>query len=472
MLSNTFFEEIQIGKATRILALGFLAVMIAFSLVVLVARPAHAAPATFTVNSTADDVDTGGCQPRVLGRPFDCTLREAINAANSNSNPADTDLIRFGIPGAGPHTISPTSELPALSQPVTIDGYTEAGASPNSATDGTTNAVLMIVLSGASAPSGSSNGVRGLVITGGGTTVRGLVVNNFKLSNLGINGEGISVRSDNNVIEGNFVGTDVNGTADQGNQGIGILVSSGKTGNIIGGTTPAARNLSSGNGFSGVEVDGSSNTVQGNLLGTQKDGVSDLGNDGRGVLIQGANNTVGGGAAATNTIAFNGLGVSVRGSVSTGNRILRNSIFSNSGFGSGLGIDLNEDGGTANDGGTQDDADTGPNGLQNKPTLTSATTNGTTTIIIDGRLDTKPNETFTLEFFSQGSGNEGKTFIGRKQLGAAQDPDGDGLYEFPGSGFRFTKTVAVGQKITATATGTADGTSEFSATKDAVAAAP
>jgi CSLREA domain-containing protein len=459
--------EASLGSETKVKALGLLAalLMAAGLLLLAAAKPAYATPATFTVNTASDTsaANDGACQSRSIFIPRgDCTLREAINAANSNSNPADTDLIRFSIPTNGPHTIfvgsgSPSlGALPAISQPVTINGYTEPGATPNTATDASTNAVLMIVLSGQNAPSGSSNGVRGLVITGGGTTIKGLVVNNFKLSNRGLNGEGISVRSDNNVIEGNFVGTDVNGTADQGNQGIGILVASGKTGNKIGGTTPAARNLSSGNGYSGVEVDGSSNTVQGNLLGTKKDGVSDLGNDGRGVLIQGANNTVGGNTdGEANTIAFNGLGVSVRGIASTGNRIFRNSIFSNSGFGSGLGIDLGEDGPTAND---AQDPDTGPNTLQNKPNLTSATTT-----TVQGNLNSTPDTTFVIRFFSNPSGNEGKTY--NRQTSVTTDNAGDASFTVT-----LANAVPVGENITATATGPGGNTSEFSAPRTVVRA--
>jgi CSLREA domain-containing protein len=468
------YEASWLGKASRrsALTLGLLAVVAVFLMMMMLftaAKPAHAV-STFTVNTTLDTGDTtpdGVCDSSP--RPFvtRCSLREAIQEANAAANSGGADLIKFSISGDGPHTIAPTSELPTITQPVIIDGYTQGDnttsttaddAVENTATTGT-NAVLKIVLSGANAPSGSSNGVRGLVITGGGTTVRGLVINNFKLSNLGINGEGISVRSDNNVIEGNFVGTDANGTTDQGNQGIGILVASGKTGNTVGGTTPAARNLSSGNGFSGVEVDGSDNLVQGNLLGTDKNGTGDVGNSGRGVLIQGANNTVGGNNEATaNTIAFNGLGVSVRGSTSTGNRILRNSIFSDDGFGSGLGIDLNEDGSTAND---PKDTDTGPNNLQNKPTITSATTTGTS-ITVQGKLSSTPSKTFTLQFFSNPAGeNEGKTFLAQRSV--TTNANGNAPFTFS-----FGVAVPAGQTVTATAT-RLNSTSEFSGARTVVA---
>ena len=65
-----------------------------------------------------------------------------------------TDTIAFAIPGAGVHTISPVTALPNITQPVTIDGYTQSGSAVN--TDPIAhNAVLLIELEGSasSAPS-------------------------------------------------------------------------------------------------------------------------------------------------------------------------------------------------------------------------------------------------------------------------------------------------------------------------------
>src|SRR2546421_9893280 len=90
------------------------------------------ASTTFIVNSTADP-GTGVCDDA------ECTLREAIIAANAH---AGTDTIVFNIPGAGPHTIRPTSTLPGITSPVIIDGYTQPGASANTLKD-SDNAVLM-----------------------------------------------------------------------------------------------------------------------------------------------------------------------------------------------------------------------------------------------------------------------------------------------------------------------------------------
>ena len=128
-------------------------------------RPSGAAAQTFTVNS-AGDPGTGVCDGT------ECTLREAIVAANAN---AGADTIAFEIPGAGVQTIAPTAALPDITDSVTIDGYTQDGASENTAEKGT-NAVLLIELSGASAPFNTP----GLRVTGGSATIRGLVINRLQ----------------------------------------------------------------------------------------------------------------------------------------------------------------------------------------------------------------------------------------------------------------------------------------------------
>ena len=94
---------------------------------------ASSSAATFTVNSAAD-TDDGVCNAA------NCTLREAINAANANPGP---DTIHFAI-GSGPKTISVTSPLPTITDPVTIDGTTQPGYS----------GTPIIVLNGASAGAG------------------------------------------------------------------------------------------------------------------------------------------------------------------------------------------------------------------------------------------------------------------------------------------------------------------------------
>jgi CSLREA domain-containing protein len=109
------------------------------------AKPAYAK--TFTVNSTSDS-DDGECDP--FGVFTDCTLREAINVARVNGNRPVVDTINFNIPGSGVKTISLTSGLPDIIEPVTINGYSQPGAEVNTVTT-STNAELKIVLDGSGA---------------------------------------------------------------------------------------------------------------------------------------------------------------------------------------------------------------------------------------------------------------------------------------------------------------------------------
>jgi uncharacterized repeat protein (TIGR01451 family)/CSLREA domain-containing protein len=259
---------------------------------------ASAAPQDFTVNVVADD-DDGSCDDVSLG---DCTLREAINAANADAG----STISFDIDGAPPgsvQTILPESPLPDVTAAVTIDGFTEPGASPNTLAVGD-DSVHLIELDGSKAGSGAN----GLTITGGGSTVRGLVVNRF--SNVGV------FLSDNggNVVEGNFIGTDPAGAADRGNASVGVQIF-GVPDNTIGGTAPASRNVISGNDSDGAVMGGvgaTGNTVQGNYIGTDAAGTGALANSGHGVSTGfDADNLIGGTApGARNVISGNvGLGV-------------------------------------------------------------------------------------------------------------------------------------------------------------------
>ena len=158
--------------------------------------------AGFTVNSTVDTVDAnagnGVCE---TSTPGECTLRAAIMEANANFG---LDNIAFTIPTTGALTIQPLSALPTITDPVVIDGYTQPGASPNTNGPGLgSNAVLMIELDGSLA----GVDVNGLHITAGSSTVRGLVINRFSRSGILLDSSG------DNVIAGNFLGTDVTGTA-------------------------------------------------------------------------------------------------------------------------------------------------------------------------------------------------------------------------------------------------------------------
>ena len=242
----------------------------------------------------------------------DGSLRQAIVDVNGDTS---LDTIDFAIPGSGIQTISPLSDLPAITTPVTIDGYSQTGASRNTLAVGD-NAVLTIELSGAAgALKGTSSGLN---LSAGGSTVEGLVIDGFAGSGTGpgtVSGTGIAVASGGNVIAGNFIGTDPSGDQVRSNAGWGVDVEA--SGNTIGGTTPAARNLISGNGDDGIHIGSadpdpgntaSANVVEGNYIGTDAKGAQALGNAFAGVnLDRGAtNNTIGGTApGAGNLISGN-----------------------------------------------------------------------------------------------------------------------------------------------------------------------
>jgi hypothetical protein len=264
-------------------------------------------------------------------------------------------------------------------------------------------------------------------------------------------------------ILGNKVGTDVTGMVGLGNYHDGIWCNGSKAA-IIGG--PGSGNVISGNGLmyggSGIWLNNSSsNVIQANLIGIKIDGISALGNLYSDVSCSAGstNNLIGGGVGAGNVIAYSVLspGVSVHAGA-LNNRIVGNSIFSNS----GLGIDLDPTGINAND---PCDADTGANQLQNCPVLTQSVTGSG--VGVRGTLNSVANSTFLLQFFASstadGSG-EGRIYLGDKTVSTGADCNTSFVAALPGS-------VPAGYVITATATDGAGNTSEFSAAST-VAAAP
>ncbi len=291
------------------------------------------------------------------------------------------------------HTIAPTSALDNITRPVIIDGYTQSGASPNTLVLGE-NAVLVIELSGASAGSGAS----GLTLGAGssGSTICGLAIDRFS-------GSGISVLSDNNTVSGDFIGTNPAQGTGLGN-GTGVYVSG--SGNMIGGTAAAARNLIYGN---------------------------------------------------------TGVGVVVSGASATGDSIIGNHIYSNG----GLGIDLGGDGVTANDNDTGD-SDAGPNNLQNYPVLSCGQIYNNQFSVM-GTFNSAPNTTYRIAVFANSATVGGDTSgygEGQRYLGSfsvTTDGDGNATFNQVLSG----ASVTPGELISATATRlTAGGqftdTSEFS----------
>jgi len=222
-----------------------------------------------------------------------------------------------------------------------------------------------------------------------------------------------------NLIGTNAAGTGAIPNGDPvSKSGRGIVITATTAANLIGGTVPAARNVISGNFGYGIYVyAGAQNQlVQGNFIGVDVNGAA-LGNTNSGVYISAQNIQIGGTTAgAGNVIAFNGNGgVGVTSSDSVGNAINGNLIYSNVGLyaNGGLGIDLGYNGVTKNDAG---DGDSGPNNLQNFPLLNSASTSGGNTTIV-GTLNSTANTQFRVEFFANAAPDalgygEGQFFIG------------------------------------------------------------
>jgi hypothetical protein len=300
-------------------------------------------PAVITVTTASDDSTANNGI---------VSLREAIAAINAGStvdpdilrqNPGafgSNDTINFNIAGAGTvKTIAIGSlgkgALPALLKPVSVNGYSQPGASANTLTNGD-NAQILIELNGASAGTGA-NGIQ-LGSGSGGSTVSGLAINRF-------NGNGIEIQSNSNFVTGNFVGTNPQGAAASPNQGDGIRIDNASS-NTIGGLALAARNLVSGNLADGVRIVGAvtapagGNKVVGNFVGVNATGVGSVGaktsgsfagtasgNGLFGVEISGGTQTtVGGGVdAGRNVIGFNAMGIGLDNGAQN-NVILDNNI--------------------------------------------------------------------------------------------------------------------------------------------------
>jgi hypothetical protein len=297
---------------------------------------ADASAATITVTGTGDTVAVDGA----------VTLREAItsinNAANVNADvvavgPYGTnDQIVFNIPGTGLHTIAPTSNLPNITKPVVIDGYTQPGSSPNTLAVGD-NAAITIDLSGVNFP----NACNALQVRANNTTIRGLVIHfcGFPLDIRGVTG---------NKVLGNFLGTDPTGSfADW--QSVGnVLYLEDVSNSTLGGTAPADRNVISGGSLArGIFINTASgastgNVIQGNYIGTNAAGTAPVQDSNHnsnytGVLVgvNSANNLIGGTAAgAGNLISGNMFFGVYLGAFSTASNVVQGNLIGTDATGS------------------------------------------------------------------------------------------------------------------------------------------
>lgn len=299
---------------------------------------------------------------------------------------------------------------------------------------------------------------------------------------LQVSGASPGSSAENEVVQGNFIGTDVTGTKAVPNAAGGVVVFGFN--NTIGGKTTAERNIISGNYGHGVDITDSGNMVVGNLIGTDVTGTQPVAND-TGVYIQGPANIIGGpDAGVGNVIAGNnnsgvaiqndgtviqgnsigvdangdalgngGDGVSIIGSLlsqnenfdGSGNNVSGNQIAFNglsgvsvtstapfSGTGNDisgnhidqnrrLGIDLLAVSDPAN-GVTPNhgtDVVIGPNHDQNYPVLSSADGTGNSTSV-SGALDSYPGTSFTIDFYASAGCDPSGNGEGQAPVGSLQ----------------------------------------------------
>jgi len=266
--------------------------------VVVPASPAHATVIYTVRNANDSGVDS---------------LRDVIVLANRNAGP---DEIHFDIPGVGAQTINLVTDLPSITNPVRIDGYTQPGAVRAAAGN---NTALRVVIN-------ASNVAYGLDLRTDDSVITGLVVQGAAgpvAAEVDCDNAGICVTGADNVISGNYVGVSVSGKAALGNNEEGVRIEG--DGNVVGGSDPGDHNVISANGEEGISIEGAKNVVQGNLVGIAVGGAAALGNTAEGVKIAGDSNKVGGnGAGEGNVISGNGgIGVYANGN---GNAIAGNLI--------------------------------------------------------------------------------------------------------------------------------------------------
>jgi len=342
---------------------------------VIVAAPAAGAGAlapagvTYTVTSTGTGGDTNVHDGVCHAATNTCTLRAAIEQANSH---AGKDTIRFKI-GHGLKTITPSPALPAIKDAAVVDATSQPGWA----------GFPMIVLNGASSGSGGAlkvaaanttvkgfdivNGDVGIAVTGGHDTLQWnflgvdatgrlgrplkvgitLASDGNQVGSVGprnVINHGMKVSGKNNKIQGNYIGVDAGGRVSLGDHETAIYVTG--SGNVIGGVSKG--NIISGNGGYGVYVIGPDPTIcpapppitataiQGNYIGVDDSGARVLANQGGGIYIQNASqSTIGGAASGAGNVINGGIDIAsvldVCGGGSSGTHIYGNDI--------GVGVD-------------------------------------------------------------------------------------------------------------------------------------
>ncbi len=431
----------------------------ALALLALALAANSASAVTLVVNSNAD---TGGNTCGTI-----CTLRQAINAANLTTA---ADTINFSFPtnfrvdANTPDAITtdvlirPITRLPTITQPLTINGYSVQGSLVN--TDATnTNAKIRIRIDGLNSV---MNDI-GLSVCANNVNIKGLSITAWLGAGIGFGnnqtlGNGCASPIVGGGVHGNYIGVATNGTTGAGNA-TGITARSAIV--AVGSTAVADRNIISANNGSGVELTGDSSagsSVRNNLIGTDRSGTLDLGN-GYGLSLRSSNVTVGG-STGQNLFRhnFKAIRLFATGTV-LDNDLQRNRFAGNE----QMAIDLSDNGVNDIDRGDVDDADSGPNGLQNVPLITAVDRiDGGVHVVgtLDVPVTTNP-VVYSIGLYASmvchasGSG-EGEIFLGTKDVSLR----GNTTQSFNFNHLTAT-TIPTGSFLTLTVDGP-DGSSEFS----------
>jgi hypothetical protein len=350
----------------------------------LVVTPVERAQAA---NLVVDNLTDNGALNLCTGAAGDCSLRGALGVANGNGQ-ADHITFLAGLTGAIP--IAATLTVSEAGFGTNIDGTGGGSTAPSIMIDGGSGAFdcftvtsdhntirdlsiincagglhTGIVITGAGAhhnlvagnwigldPSGTvvPNTMDGVDVLAGAAsnTIGGSTAADRNVIS-GNSEDGIYIlgaATSNNIVRGNYIGTDATGMVSHPNTWVGVRVFGG-TGTIVGGTTAGQGNLISHNGMDGIWTTNPA-TIQGNLIGVASDGITPMANGMAGVRANGAavGVTIGdtGTTAAlpgANVIAHNaGAGIVISGAATQHIRVARNRIFENG----GQGIDLATDG--------------------------------------------------------------------------------------------------------------------------------
>ncbi|UJS23266.1 SdrD B-like domain-containing protein [Thiothrix winogradskyi] len=504
----------------------------------------------FSTVVNANDTGQGSLRQVIANANLLANTGMAQPGSNYGVNTAlNKEVLTFNIPASGDPlgrtdicgsttcNITVNSQLPDITAPLIIDGTTQPGYAAG------TPGIPRIRIS-------PVTGLDALGISiaynAPDSTVRGLSITGFRTHNMN---RAINVAAARTVVESNYIGVKPDGTADANGQGIMLEYADSAT-SIIGGTTPAKRNIISGNLRWGIAYNtgATAGTIQNNFIGTNVAGTAALGNQAGGIDLESANdsvvldNVIAGNAGDgiqigfTNgsiltsgyTIRGNRIGVGINGEAigNTGPGIMNyggssnhqiggtaagqaNIIANNTGGGiklaantanisnvisgnsiyanGGLGIDLGNNGVTVND---ASDADAGANDLLNFPTLSEASMiggnltvkgcapTGTTVELFEADVSVGGKATPGDNKFGKSKDyGEGQTYLASFVEGSASDTDSanctlptdaDGNNQTGMKAFSVTIPAppgfVIGDTMTATATISTAGTSEFSPT--------